>query len=173
MVDQKTQESLVLQNQGLVYAEAKRWSTWGVDFLDLVQSGNIGLVEAAKRYDPNRPTKFSTMATWWIKKYIKEAVCNNNTVHVPPVQYWRELRRGNRFYYTEYKESGSDSNAVVSALVSRLMGILSTSERDVIERVYLEDRPISEVALRRGVSKQRVSAICRRALSKMRHAARD
>lgn len=67
-------EEVVLANQGLVYSIANRYRTSTLAFEDLVQEGNIGLLEAIHRFDPNKGTRFSTYATWWIRQSIARSI---------------------------------------------------------------------------------------------------
>jgi RNA polymerase sigma factor (sigma-70 family) len=80
---------------------AKKYAKAGVDFLDLVQEGNLGMIIAARKYDPKRPTKFATMATWWIKKYIREVVMKKYMVHIPfnvQIDETKEIRKGAKLH---------------------------------------------------------------------------
>lgn len=59
-------ERFAAANQRLVWARARRFQGRGLDWEDLVQEGNMGLLKAIGKFDPNRGNKFSTMAIWWI-----------------------------------------------------------------------------------------------------------
>lgn len=77
-------EKLIKDHQRLVYSIANKWKGRGVEFLDLVQEGNIGLLTALKHFDPDKGTQFSTYAYYWVKKCIRDAVYNfGSTVRVP------------------------------------------------------------------------------------------
>ena len=75
---------LVESNLRLVVSIAKRYSSFGVAFLDLVQEGNMGLMKAVEKFEYRRGFKFSTYATWWIRQAITRAVAEQSrTIRVP------------------------------------------------------------------------------------------
>lgn len=67
---------LLVRNQGLVGKVARKYFETGLTHEDLMQEGQIGLLKAIDRYDPNRGTRFSTYAVWWIRQAIGRAVAN-------------------------------------------------------------------------------------------------
>lgn len=85
---QKNINKIVEGNLRLVFNVAKKYTENGLDFIDLLQLGNEGLIKAATKFDPDRGFKFSTHATWWIRQAISRGVANTGeTIRVAVDKY--------------------------------------------------------------------------------------
>lgn len=84
---------LIEANLRLVVSVAKRYRGRGLDFLDLVQEGNIGLAKAIDRFDPERGCRVSTFATWWIMQGITRAIADQAKIIRQPVHIQDQLKR--------------------------------------------------------------------------------
>lgn len=82
--DERARARMIESNLRLVVKIAKDYSNYGVPLVDLISEGNIGLIRAVEKFDPNKGGKLSTYAAWWIKQSIKRALANQGkTVRLP------------------------------------------------------------------------------------------
>jgi RNA polymerase primary sigma factor len=96
--DAKARSRLVEKNLRLVVSVAKRYRGYGVPFEDLIQEGNIGLMKAVEKFDPDRGWRFATYATWWVRQAIGRAVADKGRTIRLPVHMGEKMRKMARTY---------------------------------------------------------------------------
>ncbi len=83
--DQKAREKLLKTHLKFVVSIAKKFTGYGIPLTDLISEGNIGLIKAIEKFDPEKGVRFSTYASWWIKQSIKRAILNNSKIIRMPI----------------------------------------------------------------------------------------
>ena len=96
--DETAQSKLIEKNLRLIIPIAKKYRGMGLPFGDLIQEGNIGLMRAADKFDPEKGFRFSTYATWWIRQAIQRAVAEKGRTIRVPVHMGEKIRKMARIY---------------------------------------------------------------------------
>jgi RNA polymerase primary sigma factor len=96
--DDTARSKLIEKNLRLVIPVAKKYRGMGLPFGDLIQEGNIGLMRAADKFDPEKGFRFSTYATWWIRQAIQRAVADKGRTIRVPVHMGQKIRKMARTY---------------------------------------------------------------------------
>lgn len=109
--DFEARQIMIERNLRLVVNIAKHYLNRGMPLLDLVEEGNLGLIHALEKFDPERGFRFSTYATWWIRQNIERAIMNQSRTIRLPVHVVKELNQVLRAMRSLESRSGGDSCA--------------------------------------------------------------
>lgn len=101
--DEEARNQFILSNLRFVISIAKKYQHFGFSFNDVISQGNIGLIEAVKRFDSTKGFKFITYAVWWIRQSIVRSILDNyKTVRVPSSYYW--LNNKMKKFYHQFEQ---------------------------------------------------------------------
>jgi RNA polymerase primary sigma factor len=200
--DEAALTQLVESNLRFVVSYAKRYRGFGVSFLDLIHEGNLGLIEAARRFDPSRNVKFITYAVWWIREALMHVLADQTRAFSFPPKLFAALHNGSADVslsdpISSGRSGGDDGSSRrvgdllpqdqvpiedemihqsdLDDLATALLE-LDRKEREVVRLRYgLEDdeeHTLQEIGERLHLSRERVRQIESRAKEKLRRSAK-
>ena len=129
--DESARQRMIESNLRLVVKIARRYINRGLPLLDLIEEGNLGLIHAVKKFDPERGFRFSTYATWWIRQTIERGIMNQSRIVRLPIHIIKDINsclRATRRLHQEYDrvptmQEVADHLERDVAEVERLMGL--------------------------------------------------
>jgi len=180
--NQESLNRIVKSNLKLVVVIAKDYQTESID--DLISEGNIGLIEAAKRFNMDRNVKFSHYARIWIKKFMNDFIINDNTIRIQHNKYY-EMKKNNeilvkmlddfeQIFDRLEDESEDESESYDSENYEKIIKagkLLKPIENKILMCYYgigCERKSLVEIAQELGRTNQRIGQIKKNAIRKIR-----
>ena len=141
--DLPSRQRMIESNLRLVISIGKRYTNRGIPFSDIIEEGNLGLIKAVEKFDPNKGFRFSTYASWWIQQYITRAIVNQSKTIRLPVHIVERMKR----YFSDMEDLVQELGREPHPEEVRGRTTLESAEIDDIQQLlchtYSLDSPIS------------------------------
>jgi len=141
--DFAARQSMIEHNLRLVVSIAKNYIGRGVPLADLIEEGNLGLMHAIDKFEPERGFRFSTYATWWIRQSVERAVMNQGRVIRLPVHVVRELQQVLRARRTLENDPAFIATRPDGVRVEDIAALLGQDVQEVSELLAMAETPRS------------------------------
>lgn len=178
--DMSARELLIKANLKFVPTVAKQFKGCGLPFADIIEEGNIGLIQAIDRFDPKKDTKVISYAVWWIRKTIIEAIEKKGMLDAENIDDFnhndKEEDDSNNFikplYNNNLLDENNDSSFDAKQVIEELFEGVTERERNIVSDyfgLYGESpKTLDEIGEDLSITKERVRQLNEKALKKMR-----
>lgn len=187
--DAKALELLTKSNLRFVVSVAKKYQYYGVPLADLINEGNLGLIQAAKRYDETKGFKFISYAVWWIRQCILKSISENGRIVRLPYDRYRD---DSSHRISIDSPLGNDDDMVLLDVIAdenspvadsgllqeslskdmvKVLDTLSDMERKILKASFgigEKELTLSELACKYGMTRERVRQIKEKAIRRLR-----
>jgi RNA polymerase sigma-32 factor len=181
-------QQIIKANLRFVVKLSRRYFYYGHDGFEIIQEGNLGLIRALNRFDPERGIPFIYYAVWWIKAFIKAFMSKSGKVNTGSLSHAKNLfsldeHLGNddtdKDRWIDFLTDGNDPEKLfygkqtsynIASLLNHCFTFLSQREVSVLKQRYFSDPPVKlkEIGTQLGVSRERVRQIQMRSMEKLK-----